>query len=162
MRNWPDAQNDIDRSSIARHVDAVALPAWKDGNRASVLGGHNLVISRYSANPATALKLVDYLTQTDVIRRDAIEHAQPPVLRDLWEESAVRRALPAPDALSDAIRVGNAQVRPVVPNYKQVSDAIYTNVNRALAGDATPEQALRTANEEMQLALDDAYRRSSP
>lgn len=161
MRNWPAAQKDIDASSIKRDVDAMSLPAWKDGNQASVLGGHNLVISRFSTNPAAALKLIHYLTQSDVIRRDAIEHAQPPVLRDLWEDLAVQRALPAFGALSDAIRAGNAEIRPVVPNYKEVSEAIYTNVNRALAGDATPEQALQTANEEMQQALDDAYRRSS-
>jgi hypothetical protein len=161
MRNWPAAREDIDGSRLARHVAVASLPAWKDGNQASVLGGHNLVISGFSRNPAAALKLVDYLTQSDVIRQDAIEHAQPPVLRDLWQDSAVRRALPAPDALAKAIRDGNAEIRPVAPNYKAVSEAIYTNVNRALIGDTTPEQALQTANEEMQQALDDANRNSS-
>ena len=46
-----------------------------------------------------------------------------------------------------------AAARPVSPVYPQISQAIYKNVNEALAGRVSPEQALKTAQSEMQKAL---------
>ncbi len=78
-----------------------------------------------------------------------------PAVVALWEDREVQRALPAFAKLRDAIRT--AKPRPIVPNYQAVSQAISTNVNRALRGALSPEQALRLANDQMQQALDSAY-----
>jgi multiple sugar transport system substrate-binding protein len=51
----------------------------------------------------------------------------------------------------------NAKPRPITPNYQKISQAIYTNVNDALTGDITPKEALDTANDAIQQALDEAY-----
>lgn len=155
MRNWPSDYAQIRESEIADDVGVTSLPSWKGGIQANVLGGHNLVISTFSKNPAAALKLIDYLTGPEIIRQDAIDHAHAPVLLDLWDDSAVQRALPVSSELDDAIR--NARVRPVAPNYQDVSRAIYTNVNRALQGEVTPDKALQAANDQMQQALNAAY-----
>ena len=55
-----------------------------------------------------------------------------------------------------ALREGitNARARPVSPVYPQISQAIYKNVNEALAGRASAEDALKTAQTEMQSALE--------
>jgi hypothetical protein len=37
--------------------------------------------------------------------------------------------------------------------YTQISAAIYKNVNRALSGEVSPEEALATGNEEIEKAL---------
>jgi multiple sugar transport system substrate-binding protein len=54
--------------------------------------------------------------------------------------------------LRDAI--SQAKSRPVSPVYPQISQAIYENVNEALAGRASPEDALKTAQSEMEAALE--------
>ena len=49
--------------------------------------------------------------------------------------------------------VQQAEARPVSPVYPQISQAIYKNVNEALAGRTSPEQALKTAQEQITQAL---------
>ncbi|MCW3047603.1 MAG: hypothetical protein JWO74_4121, partial [Solirubrobacterales bacterium] len=43
--------------------------------------------------------------------------------------------------------------RPVSPVYPQISQAIYQNVNKALAGQMTPQDALKTADASINKAL---------
>ncbi|MGI8803122.1 MAG: extracellular solute-binding protein [Solirubrobacteraceae bacterium] len=155
MRNWPYAYTELHAGKyplVADHFDVAPLPSWNGGGRASVLGGHMLVISAFSKNPSAALKLVDFLTSTDVIKRDATQFSLAPALTALWSDPAVQRALPAYAALKTA--VFNARSRPVIPNYPAVSRAIYENVNRALVDPSiTPTAALAQANYEMQKAI---------
>ena len=49
-----------------------------------------------------------------------------------YQDPAVRKALGLPDEIEQAI--GAAKPRPVSPVYPQISQAIYKNVNQALAG----------------------------
>ena len=46
-----------------------------------------------------------------------------------------------------------AKTRPVSQVYSQISQAIYKNVNEALTGAQTPEQALKNGQAEMEKAL---------
>jgi multiple sugar transport system substrate-binding protein len=159
MRNWPYAYTALQTSKVysknKSNLGVAALPSWKGRPPATVLAGHNLVISRFSQNPAAALKLVDYLSSPTIVRQNAIDQSLMPALVALWQDRKVQRALPAFARLRDAIET--AKPRPVVPNYQAVSQAISTNVNRALRGDLSPEAALALANDEMQQALDSAY-----
>jgi len=134
------------------------LPTWSDGPPASVLGGHLLVISAFAENPGAALTLVDFLSSPQVMKQDATEFALAPALTALYADREVQAALPAFADLKAAL--DSAQVRPVTPNYQAVSDAISTNVNRALQGSLDPREALATANDAMQQALDES--RGSP
>jgi multiple sugar transport system substrate-binding protein len=56
---------------------------------------------------------------------------------------------------ADALRQGvqNAKARPVSPVYPQISEAIYKNVNAALSGQTSPEDALKTAQSQIEKAL---------
>ena len=152
MRNWPYVYAADRHKRIGDRMGVVALPSWDGGIRASVLGGQNVVISQYSKNPAAALKLVDYLSGREIGRQNAVDYSLAPVLSDLWDDPAVRRALPAAEELEDAIR--DAKPRPVTPNYQAVSRAIHTNVNSALQLEVTPEAALAAANDQMNQALE--------
>ena len=67
-------------------------------------------------------------------------------------DRAVQKAQPFADELKTAVE--QSQARPVSPVYPQISQAIYENVNEALAGRASPEEALKTAQSEMQSALE--------
>jgi multiple sugar transport system substrate-binding protein len=156
MRMWPYAyaelQNPAKFPQAAGKVGVAPLPSWAGRTPVSVLGGHMLVISAFSKHPDAALKLVDFLSSAEVLKRDATEFSLAPALLALWNDQQVEQALPASAALRDAIF--HARSRPVIPNYPEVSRAIYENVHRALRQDVTPEAALRQAQFEMQQAID--------
>jgi multiple sugar transport system substrate-binding protein len=63
----------------------------------------------------------------------------------------VQKALPFADELKQAVT--QAKSRPVSPVYPQISQAIYKNVNRALAGQTSAEEALKAADDEINKAL---------
>ena len=63
----------------------------------------------------------------------------------------MKAALPFAAELQQAVR--QAQPRPVTPLYPQVSEAIYSNVNEALSGAMSPEDALKNAQTDMEKAL---------
>jgi len=150
MRNWPYAYALGKRkgSGIRGDFAVAPLPAFEGGGRAGILGGHNLVISAYADNPGGAVKLIEYLTSPEVMERDAAEYSLAPALSDTYADPDVQEALPF------ATELKQAKPRPVTPLYPQVSAAIYSNVNEALSGSATPEEATRNADAEIESALD--------
>lgn len=154
MRNWPYAYS-IEKESktpgLKNTFDVAPLPAFEGGKAAGVLGGSNLVVSRYSKNPEGALKLVDLLTSPQAMQLRAVKYSLAPVLTASYDDAAVKKALPFSAALKTAVE--NAQARPVSAAYTQISAAISTNVARALSGRATPEAALKSADEAISSAL---------
>jgi multiple sugar transport system substrate-binding protein len=151
MRNWPYAYAIGKDNKDAPKFDVAAFPDFEGGGKAGILGGHNLVVSAYSKNPGGSLALIDYLTNEESITRDATDYSLAPVLESVYDDPAVQKALPFAPELKQAI--AQAQSRPVSPVYTQISQAIYKNVNAALSGQTSPEDALKTGQSEMEKAL---------
>jgi len=151
MRNWPYAYAIGKDNKNAPDFEVAPFPEFEGGGKAGILGGHNLVISAYSKNPGGALALIDYLTNKESITRDAVDYSLAPVLESVYNDPAVKKALPFSDQLKQAI--AQAKSRPVSPVYTQISAAIYKNVNEALSGKVSPEEALKTGQSQMEQAL---------
>jgi multiple sugar transport system substrate-binding protein len=153
MRNWPYAYALGEDAPKVKGKFAVApFPEWEGGSSAAILGGHNLVISQFSDNPGAALKLVDFVTGKEMQVMQFIEGSLAPVLTAGYEDPAVQKKYDFADELRDS--VAQARSRPVSPVYPQISQAIYKNVNEALAGRVSPEEALKNAQSQMQSALE--------
>ena len=139
------------RTRTRRKFDVAPFPTFEGGGKAGILGGHNDVISVYSKNPGGALALVDYRTgEEDQIRKISRVLAAG-ALRAAWDDPKVKKALPFADELKQAIE--QAKARPVSPVYPQISEAIYKNVNEALSGAVSPEEAIKTGQADMEKAL---------
>jgi multiple sugar transport system substrate-binding protein len=151
-RQWPYAYALGKDSEIADDFEVAPLPAWEGRESANILGGHNLVISAYSQNKPGALALIDFLTQPEAIKRDAAEYSLAPVLSETYDDPEVQEALPFSAELKQAVEQGRA--RPASPVYPLISEAIYENVNGALAGRQTPEQAMQRAQQQIEQALE--------
>jgi multiple sugar transport system substrate-binding protein len=151
MRNWPYAYAIGKANKNAPKFEVMPFPEFEGGGKAGILGGHNIVISAYSKNPGGALALTDYLTSPDSIKRDATDFSLAPVLTSVYDDPDVQKALPFAAELKQAI--AQAKSRPVSPVYTQISQAIYKNVNAALSGQTSPEEALKTGQSEMEKAL---------
>ncbi|MEA2246467.1 MAG: trehalose/maltose transport system substrate-binding protein [Solirubrobacteraceae bacterium] len=153
MRNWPyayAASNNDKGTKIKGKFKVTPQPSFEGGGKGGVLGGHNSVISVYSKNPGAALAVVNYVTGTENNVRNASQFSLAPVLSAAYDDAKVKKALPFSDQLKQA--VAQAHARPVSPVYPQISQAIYNNVNDALAGRQAPAAAVK----KMQSAIDKA------
>jgi multiple sugar transport system substrate-binding protein len=126
-------------------------PAWQGGGKAAVLGGHNMVVSKYSKNPGGILKFIDYMTGEKRITKNATDFSKTPTLKASFEDPAVKKVLPFITELRKSVE--QAKARPVSPVYTQISQAIYKNVNNALSGQTDPKSALKKAQSDMDKAL---------
>jgi multiple sugar transport system substrate-binding protein len=152
MRNWPYAYALGQKAPAVKGKFNVApFPPFEGGGKAGILGGHNQVVSVYSKNPGGALKWIDYITGEENQKRQFVEYSQSPTLKAIYDDPDVQKKYEFATQLRDAI--SQAKSRPVSPVYPQVSQAIYKNVNEALAGRVSPEDALKNAASEMDKAL---------
>lgn len=152
MRNWPYAYTLGKKAPKVRNSFAVApLPQFAGAGRAGILGGKNYVISSFSKNPEGSLLFVDFGSSAEKNAHHAIEFGRAPVVSAAYDDAGVRKALPFSAELEQA--VAQAKVRPVSPVYPQISAAIYKNVNAALSGQVSSEQALKQAHSQIEKAL---------
>jgi multiple sugar transport system substrate-binding protein len=152
MRNWPYCYALSQQAPKVKGKFAVApYPSFEGGGKAAILGGHNMVISVYSKNPGLMLKFIDFATSEERMKRNAIKYSKAPVLKATYEDADVQKALPFAKDLEQAVT--QAKSRPVSPVYPQISEAIFKNVNEALAGQASPEDAMKKADDQINAAL---------
>ena len=152
MRNWPYAYALGEKAKAVKgKFDVMPFPQFEGGGKAGILGGHNQVVSVYSKNPGGALTWIDYITGAEHQKRQLLEFSQSSTLKAIYDDPDIQKKYKFATQLRDAI--SQAKSRPVSPVYPQVSQAIYENVNAALAGKVTPEQALQTAQSQMDKAL---------
>ena len=153
MRNWPYAYALGEKApQVKGNFDVAPFPEWEGGGKAAILGGHNLVISVHSENPGAALKLVDFLTTEEEQVKMFRDFSLAPTIAAAYDDPGVQKKYAFANQLKDS--VAQAKARPVSPVYPQISQAIYENVNEALAGRVSPEEALKNAQTQMQQALE--------
>ena len=152
MRNWPSAYALAQQSDAMKgKVEVVPFPEWEGGGKAGILGGGNAVISVYSENPGGALTVVDYLSSEERQKKGLVKYSLPSVLKATYDDPDVKEAIPFAAELLQAI--SQSRARTVSPVYPQISQAIYKNVNEALAGRMSPEDAMKQAQSDIEKAL---------
>jgi multiple sugar transport system substrate-binding protein len=152
MRNWPYAYALGKDSKIADQFEISTFPGYKGKEGAGVLGGYNLAISAYSKNPEGSLAFIEFATEPAQQKLMATEASLPPTVTEVYDDPAVKKAMPFAEDLRTAIE--QAQPRPVSPVYPQISEAIYNNAFAALQGNMSPDEAASKMNEEIQKALE--------
>jgi multiple sugar transport system substrate-binding protein len=153
MRNWTYAYAADNKSdSKVQHKYKVApLPSFEGGGKAGILGGHNSVISVYTKNPGLALKFADFSASPEWQKISLLKYSLAAVVPDVYSDPDVKKAIPYAAELLQAL--SQAKARPVSPVYPQISQAIYKNVNDALAGRVSPQDALKKADSQINSAL---------
>jgi multiple sugar transport system substrate-binding protein len=92
------------------------------------------------------------MTSKDRQSEDVVKFSDASPLKSVYEDPAVQKAQPFADELKTAVE--NSLSRPVSPVYPQISQAIYKNVNQALSGQMSTEEALQKAQTEVEQALE--------
>ena len=151
MRNWTYAYAADSTGALKGKIQAAPLPTFAGAGKASVLGGHNSVISVYSKDPGLALKFADFFASPAMQKAQILKFSLAAVIPSVYKDPDVLKAVPYAPQLLQAL--SQAHARPVSPVYPQISQAIYTNVNDALAGRVSPQAALQQANSQINKAL---------
>jgi multiple sugar transport system substrate-binding protein len=153
MRNWTYAYaaDNKGASKVKGKYKVAPLPSFEGGGKAGILGGHNSVISAYTKNPGLALKFSDYYASPEFQKKAILDFSQAAVIPDVYKDPDVKKAIPYTDELLQAL--SQAKARPVSAVYPQISQAIYKNVNDALAGRTSPADALKKADSQINSAL---------
>jgi multiple sugar transport system substrate-binding protein len=151
QRNWTYAYATAKKNDKAPQFKVTPFPSFEGGGKAGILGGHNDVISTSGKNPGGAIKVLEYLSTDDEGKSLMSEFSLPSTLNAVYDDPEVKKAVPFAAELKQAI--GQAKSRPSSPVYPQISAAIYKNVNEALSGSVSPEDALKKGQSQMEQAL---------
>jgi trehalose/maltose transport system substrate-binding protein len=153
MRNWTYAYaaNNTGSSKVKGKYKVAPLPSFEGGGKAGILGGHNSVISVFTKNPGLALKFSDYKASPEWQKIALEKYSLAAVTTATYDDPGIKKAIPYSDELKQALT--QAKARPVSPVYPQISQAIYKNVNDALAGRSSPADAIKKASSQIDSAL---------
>jgi multiple sugar transport system substrate-binding protein len=142
LRQWPyqwALSNKKGSSKVVGKFNVAPLPGL-NGPGAPTLGGHNLAISQFAKNKATALDFIKYLTSESNERANLLATSEAPTLSSLYDDPELQKKFPYLQTLKASLL--NAKARPKAVRYGDVTDAIQEDVYSALTGKMTSDQAL--------------------
>jgi multiple sugar transport system substrate-binding protein len=142
LRQWPyqwALSNKKGSSKVVGKFNVAPLPGLS-GPGAPTLGGHNLAISQFAKNKATALDFIKYLTSESSERANLLATSEAPTLESLYGDMELQKKFPYLPILKASLL--NAKPRPKVVRYGDVTAAIQEDTYAALTGKMTSDQAL--------------------
>jgi multiple sugar transport system substrate-binding protein len=156
LRNWDYAYSVATTPATSKltkaQVGVAPLPTFS-GQPApgySNIGGWNMYINPHSKNIAADLKFIQFLASPTAQNILATQYSEIPTTTAVRDSASVIAENPV------LAIVGKTKLvpRPAgTPNYPALSTAIYTNVNAALAGSASPAAAMAAAQSQANTAL---------
>ncbi len=144
-RNWPYAWglHQAEGSPVRDRVGIALLPMFEGGRHVAALGGWHIGMSKSSDRKDDAFRLMEYIVSKDVQKGFALNLGWNPARQDVYDAPEIIKDLPHLVKLKDVFR--NASPRPNLPYYSLLSRALQAELNKALSGMVTPEEALRSA-----------------
>jgi multiple sugar transport system substrate-binding protein len=142
LRNWPYVWT-LMKDSPLRLEDRVGMAPVahaRGHSSAAALGGWGFAISKFTKDPETAWKFVEFLTRPEQLRKVQIRMGRIP---------ARKRLVPA----EFMPILETARMRPPIPEYAQASDILQRWLSAALTGRANSGEALKQAARETRLLL---------
>ena len=157
MRNWPYAVAAMsgEDSAVDGKFDVTRMPKQEGNSDAnnSCLGGWNVFINSYSENVEAAQTFAQFFASKEIQRRLAVEHSRLPVREDVYNEEVFNEA-PLVETFSEIANETSA--RPSTPKYTTFSSIVFTEANKALIGDVSPQKALDNAQSQIDSDVNDA------
>jgi multiple sugar transport system substrate-binding protein len=143
MMNWPfmwvPAQ-DPTSSKIVGKLGAALLPAGPKGS-ASIDGTDAWTINTVSKNPEKAWDLINFYLDKEIQKRQAIDTGWLPIRLSVLNDPEVQSKLTNAKVVLEQANYPYDSF--VTPDYNQVTQAIGTEIQKALKGDKTAKQAIQ-------------------
>ncbi|WP_128375673.1 ABC transporter substrate-binding protein [Streptomyces cavernae] len=147
LRNWPYVYSLAGKSEIAGKFAVAPLPGL-DGPGSSSLGGHNLALSSFAKNKATALDFMKFYTSEETSRYFLKEAALAPAYAAFYDDKALVEQYPYLPVLKESIL--RAVPRPRVVQYGDVTASLQQEAYAALTGSKSSAQALKDLQKDLQ------------
>lgn len=155
LRNWTSAYaltQTEEGSQVVGKVGVAALPTGPNGKSSSgTLGGWAFAVNAYSEQTEAAKAFAQYMSSYDAQKISALKRGTFPVVADVYDDEEVLSEQPYIAAVKDAADA--AEPRPQVRDYSTVSTLFAEYIHKALAGDLSNEEALKTLDEKLNEAL---------
>jgi multiple sugar transport system substrate-binding protein len=153
MRGWNTADTLI--QAKPRKIGVTQLPTFvgRPPGGYSTIGGWNMFVNPHTSNRKLgAVRIfIEWMTGEQA-QRILARHAQIPTHRNVRRNSEIAQG-------NEVLKVAQAALpvaRPSnTPLYRDISRAVYTNINSVLKGEMKPESALAAARKEIELVLRD-------
>ncbi|WP_417417767.1 ABC transporter substrate-binding protein [Hoeflea sp.] len=155
---WAGFFNDPASSKVAGNVGVVAPPKGSSGARTGWSGHHGFSVTENCENKEAAASLVWFLTNEDSQKLEA--GAGPLPTRDAVWTWVIEQAKDDPyrkevlEAFQEAAK--GAYPVPQSPSWIEISNAVYPELQAAILGDKTSQQALDDAAAKARAILEDA------
>lgn len=155
---WAGFFNDPESSKVAGNVGVKAPPKGSSGARTGWSGHHGFSVTESCPNKEAAASLVWFLTNEDSQKLEAA--AGPLPTRDAVWDWVIAQAKDDPyrsevlQAFQEAAK--GAYPVPQTPEWISISNAVYPELQAAILGDKTPQQALDDAADKATAILEDA------
>ena len=149
--NWMyvyDLASDPEQSVLTKDQVGVMVMPGAEGvkEHAAMSGSMGLSVMSNSAHPEETLLYIEYLTSKEL--QDAYSNLQMPVWTASYDDPAI---IEGREDLAEAAKLAFSvmNARPSVPNYQEASAILQADIQSALLGDMTAEDALNDAVEQM-------------
>ncbi|MEU0074262.1 ABC transporter substrate-binding protein [Streptomyces sp. NPDC006332] len=146
LRNWPYVYSLASKSDIAGKFAVAPLPGL-DGPGSSSLGGHNLALSSFAKNKATALDFMKFYSSEETSKYFLKGAAQASPYAAYYDDKALVAQYPYLPVLKQSIL--RAVPRPRVVQYGDVTSAIQQEAYAAVTGRKSSAQALQDLQKEL-------------
>lgn len=155
---WASFFNDPDASRVAGDVGVAPPPMGSGGKRTGWSGFHGFSVTNDCENPEAAASLVWFLTNADSQKLESA--AGPLPTRDSVWEYVIEQAKDDPyrSEVLTAFQTAAATAFPVpqTPSWIEITNVLYPELQAAILGDKTPQDALNDAAKEATYILEDA------
>lgn len=158
---WSAFFNDPENSAIAGDVGLVRAPMGSAGIRTGWSGSHTFSITETCDNKEAAASFVTFLTDYD---RQMVEAGTGllPTRAQVWEDAAAQFAADGNDFMVTVFETYQASMSedaftpPLIPEWIEVSNVLWPELQAAMVGDKTAQEALDDAAEEALIIMEDA------
>jgi len=134
---------------------SIALPPGGPAGRSPAIAVHGLGVPASAPDPEASAKFIEWAVSTETMTKIALSEAfsnftTAPVAQDA--EVQAKYASVHPDFLqiqAEALNLAIGHYRPLLPDWPALGQAIGENINAAVNGLMSPEDALAAAEQEM-------------
>ncbi len=111
----------------------------------------SLGINRYSRNQEAAAKFLNFIGSYDEQLRLAVNHSNTPSVLAVYDDPAFVEAVPVASNIKSVL--ASSRARPLHKDWDRIVDALAAQIERALLGEITVEEALEIAERDVNAVL---------
>ncbi|MEP0859914.1 MAG: extracellular solute-binding protein [Ignavibacterium sp.] len=150
VRGWPNFLSDDNHylsKNLKSNIKRAPLPHLEGSEPASVFGGWNLMVSKYSERIPEVMKFLEFILSDEAQKILYEEENFLPVIKSLYQDLSFTKNHSELKYYDNLFRTG--VYRPFLEEYTNVSDILSFYINKALKNEISIDEAVKLASEKI-------------